>query len=73
MPVPVSILLTGLANRRAFDDAVVDEVLLAMGENRPMVICIVDLDHFKAVNDDHGHEAGDMVLVDVASLLKEGE
>ncbi|MCZ2817876.1 putative bifunctional diguanylate cyclase/phosphodiesterase [Modestobacter sp. VKM Ac-2984] len=58
--------LTGLANRRGFDDAL--QELLAAAERRaePLSAALLDLDHFKQINDTDGHEAGDRVLVRVA-------
>jgi len=57
--------LTGLANRRAADAALEDTLLT--GE--PVVVVLLDLDHFKLVNDTHGHGAGDRVLEAVAARL----
>lgn len=58
-------VLTGLRNRRGFLDAVAS--LLYPGKNS--AIAILDLDHFKAVNDDHGHDRGDQILTDFADQL----
>jgi diguanylate cyclase (GGDEF)-like protein len=59
--------LTGLANRRALVAALED----ALGAGRlPLCLALVDIDHFKAVNDTHGHAAGDAVLVQVADTLR---
>ena len=61
--------LTGVANRRAF----AAELLEAWSRSRdggPGFVAIVDLDRFKRVNDEHGHLAGDQVLLDVASALQ---
>lgn len=58
--------LTGVANRRAFDAAL--DRLLARGG--PACVAIIDLDHFKRVNDRHGHEAGDRVLIAFAELAR---
>ncbi len=57
--------LTGLANRRALDRQV-DKLIEA---REPFALMQIDLDHFKAVNDNQGHEAGDYVLRQVASVL----
>jgi len=60
--------LTGLSNRRHFDAAAKLEVIRARRYGRPLSAVMVDLDHFKRVNDTHGHAAGDRVLVAVADL-----
>jgi diguanylate cyclase len=60
--------LTELPNRRAFEAALADG-LAACGEGNTLSVAFVDLDHFKAVNDTHGHAAGDRVLKHVAGLL----
>ncbi len=59
--------LTGLANRRQLDDALRE----GLAAHRPASLVMVDLDHFKAVNDNHGHPAGDQVLQHLAALLRE--
>lgn len=51
-------VLTGLRNRRGFLDAAAG----ALVSDRPSVIALIDLDHFKRVNDDHGHDRGDQLL-----------
>jgi diguanylate cyclase (GGDEF)-like protein/PAS domain S-box-containing protein len=62
--------LTGLINRREFDNRI--EFLLndKRLKNILNVICFIDLDNFKAVNDNHGHDAGDNLLIEVANILK---
>lgn len=55
--------LTGLANRRAFDDALTH---LGSPSRRPLSAALLDLDHFKLVNDEHGHDSGDALLRRVA-------
>lgn len=57
--------LTGLYNRGAFDEAITEQ------RKSPMVLAILDIDHFKEVNDKYGHNIGDLVLQRVASLLTE--
>ena len=61
--------LTGAANRRAFNERLRFEAERGVRMNAPLVMVMLDLDHFKRVNDDYGHETGDKVLVAVASLL----
>lgn len=64
--------LTGLANRRAFEERL-DQVLNEADRfGVPVSLLVVDLDHFKHVNDTWGHEAGDVVLRKVARLLSDG-
>lgn len=58
--------LTGLANRRAFDDRLHTEVIRAQRANVPLCVAIIDLDDFKRVNDEHGHQAGDQLLIGIA-------
>ncbi len=62
--------LTGLANRRAFEEVIPHEIGRSQRSGQPFVIGIIDLDKFKPVNDDYGHEVGDMVLQAVAKTLK---
>jgi diguanylate cyclase (GGDEF)-like protein len=54
--------LTALPNRRAWDEAVVREMSRAQRSGRPLCLALLDLDHFKAFNDTHGHQAGDAHL-----------
>lgn len=62
--------LTGVGNRRHFDLVLEDEFLRSRRYDRPFSVCMVDLDHFKRVNDLYGHAAGDAVLVAVARVCK---
>ncbi|MEO7664776.1 MAG: diguanylate cyclase, partial [Candidatus Limnocylindrales bacterium] len=55
--------LTGIANRRTFDESVRSEVDRAARSGRPLSLILLDLDHFKRFNDAHGHQAGDAQLV----------
>ncbi len=64
--------LTGLYNRRWLDEVLEREIPRALRENQPLSFCIIDLDRFKKVNDDWGHDAADRVLVALARLLQEG-
>lgn len=54
--------LTGLPNRRSLDAALAAQCALAAREGRPCAVLMLDLDHFKAINDTHGHAVGDAVL-----------
>ncbi len=62
--------LTGLLNRRAFDAAFHEQCDRARRSGLPLAIAMFDLDHFKQINDRHGHAAGDRVLCDFAALLE---
>lgn len=62
--------LTGLANRRAMEERGRVELKLAKRSGAPVSVILADLDHFKAINDRHGHKAGDAALVIVASVLR---
>lgn len=63
--------LTGMQNRRYFDDALAQYLEAFKRINRPVGLMILDLDHFKMVNDTHGHDVGDEVLKGVANCLRE--
>jgi len=62
--------LTGLLNRTTILDALRTELGRAAREHRPVSLLMVDLDHFKLVNDTHGHAAGDAVLRETARRMK---
>jgi len=62
--------LTGLGNRAAFEVAVGEAVTRAVMESRSFAVLYCDVDRFKAINDDHGHHAGDCVLVAIAKRLR---
>jgi two-component system cell cycle response regulator len=64
--------LTGVYNRGQFDVALEHEVERALRVNQPLCVAILDLDHFKRVNDTLGHAAGDRVLVSIAERLVAG-
>jgi diguanylate cyclase (GGDEF)-like protein len=61
--------LTGLANRRALEQMLAEEVSRALRHGRPLSILMTDVDHFKAINDTYGHRVGDEVLRELARLL----
>lgn len=62
--------LTGLANRRHFDQFVTEQTAIAHRYRGPLTVLFMDLDHFKQVNDTHGHQAGDDVLRSVGAVLR---
>eukprot|EP01136_Pigoraptor_vietnamica_P017892 Opistho-1_new@63681 len=61
--------LTGLYNRRYMEDTLQRAVQLAQREKQEVSIVMIDLDHFKRLNDQHGHAKGDTVLRDAASVI----
>ena len=61
--------LTGLFNRRAYEERRMVEAARSARYGHPLALCIFDLDGFKAVNDRHGHSAGDEVLKGVAEVI----
>lgn len=63
--------LTGLVNRRSFDQLIEDEFNRAQSMQMPCSLILIDLDHFKSVNDTYGHQAGDEVLRRVSQILKD--
>lgn len=64
--------LTGLFNRRYLDATILRELARSQRESQPLSLLIMDIDHFKQVNDRHGHQAGDEVLRQVAQALAAG-
>jgi diguanylate cyclase len=63
--------LTGLTNRRALDEELSRRTLEFRGDHRPVSVLLLDVDHFKRLNDTHGHQTGDEVLRDIARVLKQ--
>lgn len=63
--------LTGLYNRRYLGSTMVRELARCRREGRPLSLMLIDIDHFKRINDAHGHQAGDEVLRSVALCLSE--
>ena len=61
--------LTAIANRRTFESTLEREIARAQRHAEPVSLVMVDIDHFKALNDSHGHQAGDDVLRNVAAAL----
>lgn len=62
--------LTGILNRRGFFKVIEPLVFLTVRNLQPAGLLMVDIDFFKAVNDAHGHQAGDLVLISVAKAIK---
>jgi diguanylate cyclase (GGDEF)-like protein len=62
--------LTGLYNRRFLYEVLPRELARARRKNAPVAVMMIDIDHFKRVNDTYGHEAGDLVLKEIACLIK---
>jgi two-component system cell cycle response regulator len=62
--------LTDVANRRYLAERLEEEYLRARRYDRPLSVALLDIDHFKRINDAHGHPGGDHALVEVAKLIK---
>jgi diguanylate cyclase (GGDEF)-like protein len=62
--------MTGIANRYAFDKALEREIAAASRTRLPLSLLMIDVDHFKQVNDEKGHQVGDQYLVHIASALR---
>jgi len=63
-------VLTGLPNRRFAMRKLEEEVASAAASRAPLSVIMIDIDHFKAVNDNHGHDMGDLVLRETANVLR---
>lgn len=61
--------LTGIFNRRAFMDRAEQEMAAALRKRQPLSLLMFDLDHFKRINDEYGHAAGDTALVEISRLI----
>jgi len=64
--------LTKLPNRRQMDERLAEEVARSRRHDRPMCLAMADIDRFKRINDGHGHDVGDRVIVAVARCLAKG-
>jgi diguanylate cyclase (GGDEF)-like protein/PAS domain S-box-containing protein len=62
--------LTGLPNRRSWDDEVTRALARSRRSGQPLTLAMVDLDHFKRFNDSHGHQAGDALLAEVSATWR---
>ncbi len=62
--------LTGVLNRRAFESEFAREVARSLRSGSPLSVLLMDVDHFKFINDLHGHMAGDAVLCELAAILQ---
>jgi len=61
--------LTGVRNRRYLDQRLSEEVISSVRSHKPLAFLFVDIDYFKKINDNHGHQIGDKVLKKVADLI----
>jgi diguanylate cyclase (GGDEF)-like protein len=64
--------LTGLGNQRHFQERLQQELDRAEATNRPLALCLIDVDALKSVNDRHGHLVGDRLLIEVSGSLRHG-
>jgi diguanylate cyclase (GGDEF)-like protein/PAS domain S-box-containing protein len=62
--------LTGLANRRAWEEQLPRELARSRRDERPVCVAMLDLDRFKEYNDEHGHQAGDRLLKEIAAMWR---
>lgn len=63
--------LTGAFNRNRFNQACTHEIDMARRYGPPLSLVIIDIDHFKSINDTHGHLAGDSVLKEISTIIKQ--
>ena len=62
--------LTNLFNRRLLFDRLDEEISRSRRSVKPLSLVMIDIDHFKKINDDHGHQAGDRILIELSTLMK---
>lgn len=63
--------LTGIANRRRFMSALEDEIERSITDDRQVSLILIDIDHFKHINDTHGHALGDTVIKGIAEMINQ--
>ncbi|KFN43779.1 GGDEF domain-containing protein [Arenimonas oryziterrae] len=63
--------LTGICNRRAIEDLASRAIAAARRHGMPLAMMIIDVDHFKRINDEHGHEAGDQALIETVRRIRD--
>lgn len=63
--------LTSLPNRRAFEELLQQQYAAAKANSEPLCVALADIDHFKSINDQYSHATGDLVLIEVARLLRQ--
>ena len=63
--------LTGALNRRGLDDALAREAARSERSGAPLCVALIDIDDFKKINDAHGHQVGDIVLVHLVAIIRE--
>jgi len=64
--------LTGIFNRMKLDEALAAEIQRCRRYDQALAVVLIDIDHFKRINDTYGHQAGDRALIDIARLMREG-
>lgn len=62
--------LTGVRNRKYFNDRLKEQIELCKRSSKPISLLVIDIDHFKSINDTYGHQAGDRCLIEVAQALR---
>ncbi|WP_320034648.1 diguanylate cyclase [Halarcobacter sp.] len=63
--------LTNILNRRAMKEAIENQIKISRRYNQPLSFLLIDIDYFKKVNDNYGHQIGDLVLVEISKLFKQ--
>lgn len=62
--------LTGVRNRKYFNERLKEQIELCKRSSKPISLLIIDIDHFKVINDTYGHQAGDLCLIEAAQTLR---